>query len=137
MFKFLVFGLAAGFGYGAFRQYELQNGGIAAIGVLAVVAVILAFFAGRSRRPAAVATAIATANATAAAAANAQQAVVVNFNVADGARVRAQEFYGGLDAVEWNGGAASLEFDPETFEEIEPTYDALESQYQGSPEASS
>jgi len=105
MLKGLAFGFGAIFAWAIWNQASLPNGSNVLVASGFVLAVVLAYYGGRAKRPMAVATA--TANANAEATANAQQAVVVN--VALGARDQARAQFGSLDGVSWQQPASALE----------------------------
>lgn len=105
MFRLFAFGFGAALAWALVRQVDLPNGSRWVLVGGFIAAFVLAYFAGRARRPSAVATA--TATATAVAAAKANQAVVVN--VAVGARHQAAEQFGHLDAVEWQTDQVAIE----------------------------
>lgn len=127
MIKAIAFGFGAIFAWSIWNQASLPNGSNLLLAIGFVAAFLLAYWAGRAKRPLAVAVATATANAEATA--NAQQAVVVN--VALGAREQAAAQFGSLDAVSWQQPATALDvIDAEAAEEF-GIYEVIEQTREG------
>jgi hypothetical protein len=115
MIKALAFGLGAALAFALWKQSDLMNGQRTLLVAGYIVSLVLIYFAGRAKRPSAVATA--TAIATAEANATANQAVVVNVSL--GAREHARAEFAGLDNVAWQGPATPLDMlDPDEVEQL-------------------
>lgn len=133
----IAFGLAVGFGIGAWRDAPPLSR-VSSIGLLLVVLVAMwaSWRAGRRARfgSSGVAVAVASAEAVAAATAAGGQSIV-QVVIGDGARAAGARRWGGLDGAEWMGSDRSLlEEHSGALEDLDPV-EVLEAADSGGSEA--